>query len=236
MDKQKVLYLFTIVNFVGLIFNYYLLSKKEDHKFIEELTVEKINVVEADGTRSLIIANAEKLPGSIIGKHRGESRESPGILFYNHKGNESGGLIFDSQKNDSVFYAYHHLSFDQFDDDQVLALTNNQGQGYHRKGLMINQLPYDQNLYDFFEAIDSIMTQDPTIERETARRRVIRENFKKGKGMIERLFLGAENGNSLLRFQDKNGTPRIKIALDDETGSAAIIFYDQDGKESNRIE
>ena len=231
---QRIPPLLSIINLIGLVTLITLLFFRNKTE-VTELELEKLTIVENDGTRSLIIANSEKLPGSIIGKHRGESRGAPGMLFYNHKGNESGGLIFNSYQEDSTYYNYHHLSFDQFDDDQVLALTNNEGNGYHRKGLMINQLPYDQNLYDFFEGIDSIMAVNPELSREQARRKMVGINYRKGKGMIQRLFVGSENGESKIELSDPKGQVRIQMSIDPSNNKGIIIFYDSDGNEVKRI-
>ncbi|MGB0522658.1 MAG: hypothetical protein ACPGJS_06845, partial [Flammeovirgaceae bacterium] len=183
----------------------------------------------------LIIANSEKLPGSIIGEHSGESRGAPGMLFYNHKGNEAGGLIFDSFQEDSSYYNYQHLSFDQFDNDQVVALTNNEANGFHRKGLTINQLPYDQDLYDFFDSVDSIMAANPNLTREQARRKMVGINYRNGKGMIQRLFVGSENGKSKIQLSDTKGTTRIEMGIDPTTEKGFIVFYNSDGNEVKRI-
>lgn len=232
-SNKRALLILSIINFVGLcIIMYHVLWNESDSK---ELVLEKLTIVESDGTRSLIIANSERLPGSIIGEHRGEKRGAPGMLFYNHKGNEAGGLIFDSSQQDSSYYNYQHMSFDQFDNDQVLALTNNEANGFHRKGLMINQLPYDQNLYDFFKSVDSIMAANPDLSREQARRRMVRINYRKGKGMIQRLFVGSENGKSKIQMSDTKGTVRIEMGIDPKTEKGLIVFYNSEGKEVNRI-
>jgi len=233
MGKSKTALLLGIVNFMGLCFVIFYLVWKDSNT--NEMILEKLTIVEADGTRSLIIANSEKLPPSIIGEHRGEPRGAPGILFYNHKGNEAGGLIFDSFEQDSSYYNYQHLSFDQFDSDQVVALTNNEANGFHRKGLTINQLPYDENLYTFFEGIDSIMTAEPDITREQARRKMVRISYRKGKGMIQRLFVGSENGESKIQLSDPDGTLRIQIGIDPVSKKGFIVFYNSEGKEVHRI-
>jgi len=228
--SQRYILILSILNLIGL--GYLFLSDRNSSK---ELVLEKLTIVESDGTRSLIIANSEKLPGSIIGEHRGDSRGAPGMLFYNHKGNETGGLIFDSFKEDSTYYNYQHLSFDQFDNDQVIALTNNESNGFHRKGLMINQLPYDKNLYDFFRSVDSILLANPNLTREQARRKMVGINYSKGRGMIQRLFVGSENGKSKIQMNDTKGTVRIEMGIDPTTEKGFIVFYNSEGNEVNRI-
>lgn len=60
-----------------------------------EIDVERINVVEADGGLRLVISNRERQhPGVVDGvaTPRPQGRP-PGILFFNHQGNEAGGLL-----------------------------------------------------------------------------------------------------------------------------------------------
>src|SRR5215831_18802271 len=66
-----------------------------------EIEVQRINVVEPDGTLRMVISDKAKLPGVIIrGKEeRQEERPQAGMLFYNDEGSENGGLIFGGHKN-----------------------------------------------------------------------------------------------------------------------------------------
>src|SRR5437899_2795388 len=63
-----------------------------------EVTVERINVVDANGTRRMVITNKDRMPNEFVtrsGKTGHRSGEpSAGILFYNDEGHENGGLIW----------------------------------------------------------------------------------------------------------------------------------------------
>jgi hypothetical protein len=57
--------------------------------------VQRINVVEPDGTLRLVLSNHSRLPGVIVrGKERPFARPQAGMLFYNDEGTENGGLVF----------------------------------------------------------------------------------------------------------------------------------------------
>ena len=62
----------------------------------EQINVERINLVEPDGTLRLVISNKALAPGIIIkGKeHPHPDRKSAGMIFFNDEGTENGGLIF----------------------------------------------------------------------------------------------------------------------------------------------
>ena len=62
--------------------------------------MERINVVEPNGQVKLVLSNKERLPGPgniVSGKYgKRAGMKSPGIIFYNDKGDECGGLSFAS--------------------------------------------------------------------------------------------------------------------------------------------
>ena len=70
-------------------------SIQQKQKFAE-IDVERINVVEKDGKLKMVISNAERQhPGIVDGKMLPrETGRSAGMIFFNEKGDEVGGLIF----------------------------------------------------------------------------------------------------------------------------------------------
>ncbi len=93
----------------------------------DEVEVQRINLVEPDGTLRMVISNKAKLPGVIIrGKEkRQEDRPQAGLLFYNDEGSENGGLIFGGHKNakGEVVDSGGALSFDMYDASEVVQLA-----------------------------------------------------------------------------------------------------------------
>src|SRR5258708_29686040 len=65
----------------------------------DEITVNRINVVEADGKRRIVISNAERMPNPIIdSKEYSRSIKPAGVIFYNDAGNEVGGLVLNNSR------------------------------------------------------------------------------------------------------------------------------------------
>src|SRR5262245_15629253 len=60
----------------------------------EEIDVERINIVERDGKLQMVISNRERQhPGVVDGKIMSRPNgRPPGMIFFNHQGNEAGGL------------------------------------------------------------------------------------------------------------------------------------------------
>jgi len=93
----------------------------------DEITVQRINVVEPDGTLRMVIADHAKLPGVIVrGKEQlPADRPQAGMLFYNDEASENGGLIFGGHRNakGEVVDSGGSLSFDKYDANQIVQLA-----------------------------------------------------------------------------------------------------------------
>lgn len=106
------------------------------------IDVQRINVVEPDGTVRMVISDKARFPGAIIqGKEYPFDRHTAGMLFFNDEGTENGGLIFGGQRNkDGTVSSYGHLSFDRYDQDQELNLEYLQdGTGQSTKLAFLDQ-------------------------------------------------------------------------------------------------
>jgi hypothetical protein len=59
----------------------------------EEIDAERINIVDAHGSRQLVISNKDRFPDPIVnGQELKRSVRPSGLAFYDAKGNEAGGL------------------------------------------------------------------------------------------------------------------------------------------------
>ena len=66
----------------------------------KEIDVERINVVESDGSLRMVISNSQRQHPGISGGQilkRSEPRD-PGILFFCQNGDECGGLTYQAKK------------------------------------------------------------------------------------------------------------------------------------------
>src|SRR5947199_2760718 len=90
------------------------------------LTVQRINVVEPDGTLRLVISNHARLPGIITrGKEQKFDRPQAGMIFYNDEGSENGGLIFGGRRDakGEIKDSGGSLSFDKYGANQIVQLA-----------------------------------------------------------------------------------------------------------------
>src|SRR5438270_3730694 len=91
----------------------------------DEITVQRINIVEPDGTLRTIISNKSAAPGLFV-KGKESAREDPptaGMIFLNDEGSEIGGLIFGGSKDSHGKIESHgHLSFDQYMASEIFSV------------------------------------------------------------------------------------------------------------------
>src|SRR3954451_16107114 len=91
----------------------------------DEITVQRINIVEPDGTLRTIISNKSAAPGLYV-KGKESPREDPptaGMIFLNDEGSEIGGLIFGGSKDaQGKIESHGHLSFDQYMASELFAI------------------------------------------------------------------------------------------------------------------
>src|SRR5215468_11755850 len=88
--------------FFGAIVFYGFRLADQKPKF-EEIDVERINIVEKDGKIKLVISNKDRFPdpyidGKFIPLRNGG--KTAGMIFYNDKGDECGGLSFSGDSKD----------------------------------------------------------------------------------------------------------------------------------------
>src|SRR5687768_8856401 len=99
--------------------------QQEQKQRFGEIDVERINIVEPDGKLRMVISNRPRSIGPIYkGKPFGYAGGTrPGIIFFNDEGTENGGLTMTGRKNpDGTYASSLHMSFDQFNQDQVVVL------------------------------------------------------------------------------------------------------------------
>jgi hypothetical protein len=110
----------------------------------DELTVQRINIVEPDGTPRLIISNHAKLPGVLVhGKEKSLDRPQAGLIFLNDEGSEIGGLIFGGRKDKDgkVRDSGGSLSFDRYEANQVVQLLGVDDAEDRLAGLVVSDSP-----------------------------------------------------------------------------------------------
>ncbi len=191
---------------------------------LEEIDVRRINLREEDGRLRLVISNTSHFPGLMFrGKnHPHPNRKTAGLLFFNEEQTENGGLLFHGKTVDGKVTGGGHLSFDQYEQDQVIQLTHSESGGKRWAGLVFHDYqdgPMDLEAWEKAEAMPAGEAKDAEIKR-------LSERY----GPKRRLFLGkSRDRNSDLGLWDAAGRQRLRLRVTGE-GAASIEFLDEAGK------
>lgn len=190
----------------------------------DEIDVQRINLREDDGTIRMVLSNTSRFPGIIFrGKEQPHpNRRTAGILFFNEEGTENGGLTFSGRTVDGKVVSSGHLSFDQYEQDQVIQFTHGEEDGKRRAALVISDRP-DKPIDFAALAKYTAMPEGPEKAAELKR---LEEIFS----VATRVQVGkGRDRSAAVGLHDAKGRPRIVLNVTAE-GEASISFLDENGK------
>jgi hypothetical protein len=191
----------------------------------DEIDVERINVREEDGTLRMVISNEQRFPGMIAkGKEYAHDRRVAGMLFFNEEGTENGGLIFSGKKQDGKVSSTGSLTFDPYEQDQVIQIVQSEGGGGRRAALIVTDRP--EKSLDY-AAMSPVAAMPDGPQKQAAIQRLIDDGSL---GKKTRVHLGKfDDGSSRLLLHDAAGRARMSLEVTAE-GAAAIKFLDEQGQ------
>ncbi|MBP1164414.1 hypothetical protein JOE44_001298 [Chryseobacterium sp. PvR013] len=225
---------FAFAAVIGIVFLTASAFKTDGNQKFTEIDVERINIVEKDGTVKMIITNVDKFPtgeDKINGSPTNKTRKKrSGMLFFNEDGIECGGFIYDGQKNQNGHSSGLSLTYDQYDGDQVMQiLTQDYKKGDKRvvsSGLYFNDRPSKESQL----RTGQIMAELNQIKDPDAAQKKYKEYEQQGLiGGAPRMMLGKtkDEHNGLFLF-DSKGKPRARFCVD-KNNEAKLDFLDDNG-------
>jgi hypothetical protein len=198
---------------------------------LDILDVERLNVLNEDGSPALVLAGRGNLPGPTF-----EGREYPqelsggridasGMIFFNERGDEVGGLTYRGQLVGDGYRASGGIMFDQFHQDQTVGIQY-QDDGQNRSaGLNVWDRSAEVSIGRLLELVDARTRATgaalDSIEAEIA-------GFRQG-ASAHRIFLGSRDRTASLLIRDTEGRPRIRLYVDADD-VARLEFLDSDGR------
>jgi len=208
-----------------------LVTHPQKPKF-DEIDVQRINVREPDGTLRTVISNKARFPGLIIrGKEYRHPRSQAGMLFFNDEGTENGGLIFGGQKDKDgkVINSGGSLTFDQYEQDQIVQIEGSHDSSGHFAGLTVFDRP-DRPIEKDLQESPSIESLSPA-EREKLMAERAKSNYY---GAVRVKVARTDEGAAGISLRDAQGRPRIVMQVSKE-GLSSLKFLDADGKVLNEL-
>lgn len=193
----------------------------------DEIDVKRINVKDDDGKLRMVISNKDRQhygisDGKLIERKNG--RPTPGIIFFNHLGDEMGGLVIGENGGKGHFGSF---TFDKVQGDQTIGFRHLEGNdGKYESGLAIWQQPNipASELDSKYALIDKIVDK-------TARQAAVEKMRNAGELTTTRLFIGKSRDDdaSVLRMSDIKGKTRIEMSVE-PNGNPKLNFLDENGK------
>lgn len=206
------------------------------------LTVERLEIVEPDGSPALVLANSQRPAVATIDGHllmegqEEERRGFPSIIFFDGQGDEVGGMLFGVRETPGGYQAVRHLSLDANDHDQTVVLAHYQDPEGSTSGLRISDRPAHSLLDSLAqlglsagasrEQLQAAIEQLPEDGREAR----LRELYG-----TDRAFFGStHSGEASLTLRDGEGRLRIVIEAPRE-GEPSIRILDAEGAVALRL-
>jgi len=227
--QLRILQLYSVLSFSVLAF-VSVSAFTQSQQRIDELTVQRLNVVDANGTLRFVLSNKDRMhPGVMDGVTINRPRPVAGMLFFNDEGDEVGGLTYTGT-DDNGRRANAGLMFDQLKQDQTVGITYNESNGQRSAGLQVWDRS-DQPLSDLIKGLNAANALPEGPARDEAVK-AVRARAQPGP---RRVFVG-KNGDkaATVSLADASGKPRLVMTVGAD-GTASIDFLDADGKTIQRI-
>lgn len=198
----------------------------------DRIRVQRIDVMSESGLPALSIAGHGMLPGPTF-----EGREyaqdlsggrtvASGMIFFNDKGDEVGGLTYHGEFTDDGFSSYGGITFDQFQQDQVVSLQYQGDQDGRAAGVHVWDRSTEIPIIELLDLVaERREATGPARDSLDARVAAMRERS----ASAHRIFLGSENGTATLTLEDTSGRPRIRMYVD-STDAARLEFLNEAGE------
>jgi hypothetical protein len=199
---------------------------------IDELTVQRLNVVDANGTLRVVLSNRDRMhPGAVDGKTINRPRRQAGLLFFNDVGDEVGGLLFAGEEVNGQGRATASFTLDQWKQDQTIGIQYGEERGQRSAGLQVWDRSDTQRLSELIDAMNTANA----IADPVARAAAVKAAAARAQPGYRRLFVGKDqNRASLVTLADAKGQSRLVLKVQAD-GTASIEFLDDDGKVVNRL-
>ncbi|WP_160715294.1 hypothetical protein [Chitinophaga solisilvae] len=120
-----------------------LMAFRNLHESFEEISVKRINIVDDAGRSRLVISNQEKMPPPVIGGKTYKRAVAPaGLVFYDEKGNECGGIALSANEK----LGMRALAFDYSNADAIglFSREDKDGSNYEAALVINDRGPLDK--------------------------------------------------------------------------------------------
>jgi hypothetical protein len=197
-----------------------------------EITVERINIVDANGTLRMVLAGKDRMhPGVMDGITIDRPRPVGGMLFFNDEGDEVGGLTYTGTVTGGRGRANAGIMFDQLKQDQTIGISYQESNGQRSAGFQVWDRSDTVRLSELIAKLNAANKLPAGAERDQAVA-AVRSTAPPGP---RRVFVGktADKAATMV-LSDGDGRARLRLAVD-ASGNPRIEFLDESGRIVGRI-
>jgi hypothetical protein len=197
-----------------------------------EITVERINIVDANGTLRMVLAGKDRMhPGVMDGITIDRPRPVAGMLFFNDEGDEVGGLTYTGTVAGGRGRANAGIMFDQLKQDQTIGLSYSEANGQRSAGFQVWDRSDTVRLSELITKLNAANKLPPGAERDKAIA-AVRATAPPGP---RRVFVGkTQDKAATMVLADGEGRARLRLAVD-VAGNPRIEFLDESGEVVARL-
>jgi hypothetical protein len=229
----RILQIYSVISFLALtVVGTAAMTQARNVQRIDELTVQRLNVVDANGTLRLVLSNKDRMhPGVMDGKTINRPRPVAGLIFFNDVGDEVGGLVFSGHEVNGQGQADASLTLDQWKQDQTIGISYGENRGQRQVALRVWDRPETQRLSELIGAMNAAAAIQDPVARDAATKAAL----AKAQPSHERVFVGKDFSRaSVITLSDAEGKPRLRLKVQAD-GGASLEFLDANGNVTNRL-
>jgi hypothetical protein len=199
-----------------------------------EIDAERINIRESDGHLRLVIANTDRFPGGTVAgvdlKYRDGKRNQAGLLFFNDEGDEDGALAWQGKSVDGKGTVSSTIRFDNYRQNEAIGVTHSQHGDDKESALQVWDSPNAPITADIARELVTAQEMPDGAAKKAAIKALTQKHSDVLGQLTERVFVGRTiKDDAAVLLMDKNGKPRIRLAVD-SSNVAALQFLDESGK------
>jgi hypothetical protein len=214
-------YVVIVASLVVVVTLFTLRERPQATRF-EEISVERMNVVEKDGSVRLVVANKARFPGLMIkGEEHPYPRGVAGIVFIDEAGNESGTLATHIRRTEQDFGAYSGLQFGATAQGQIGMIYDDDA-GQREAGLFIRGASPD--------AAAQLVDRGRKVQQmpEGADKIRAMAELRRAEGPQRVTIARMKDQSAAVALSDPQGNPRLRMLVD-ANGEPRVEFLDASG-------
>ncbi len=190
----------------------------------EVIDVERMNIVEKDGSVRLILSNSARFPGLMVQRDVNPyPRDLAGIVFINEDGTEYGTLATQIRRANGEFGAYSGLRFGAFGQGQGVGMLYDDDNGQREAGVFITDAPTTAaaQLLERGRAVQQ-MPEGPAKASAMA-------ELRRAEGPRRITVARMKDQSAAVELSDSQGKPRLRLVVD-RAGAPRVDFLDATGR------